>query len=70
MHELLSISQAAEVIGCAPRDISDALYQRVADRNRCARIGSQSAIPREYLSELKQLLRDRPKRKRRATVGS
>jgi len=55
----LSVSQAAAELGCRPRDISDLFYQRLLDPDRTILIAGRRAIPREYLPDIRRVLKER-----------
>ena len=58
---IFSITEAADEIGCRPRDISDAFYSRDLDESRVMRIGNRRVIPIDYLPEIRQVLAGRGK---------
>lgn len=57
--KLLSVTEAADEIGCRPRDISDAFYRRDLDESRVIRIAGRRVIPLDYLAEIRKVLADR-----------
>jgi hypothetical protein len=65
MSEQLTVTDAASVLSAQagvtvrPRDISDLLYKRVLDVNRCPIVGDRRLIPRDYLSVVLEILRVR-----------
>lgn len=58
---ILTMSEAADEIGCKPRDISDLVYQRAIDESRLVRVGYRRAIPLDYLADLRTILAARGK---------
>jgi hypothetical protein len=55
----VSITEAADKLGCRPRDISDLLYNRKYDPNRCLVKGGRRLIAETDLPRIAELLRDR-----------
>ncbi len=53
----LSVGQAAESLGLAPRAISYALYDRKLDVTRCPMVSGRRMIPVDYLPEIERILR-------------
>ena len=53
---MVTISEAANELGCRPRDISDALYNRWFDPGRCFQLGNRRLIPRDALPDLREAL--------------
>lgn len=58
---LLTFADASRVLGCRPRDISDAIYARLVDETRLVTIGNRRVIPFEYLPSLREVLAARGK---------
>jgi hypothetical protein len=59
MQEFLSVSETARRIPRArPKDISDLLYLRKLDTERCPLIGGRRMIPLGYLPIVEAVLRD------------
>ena len=58
---LLSVSEVAQELGCRPRDVSDAFYNRILDNERIIIVAGRRAIPLEYLPEIRQRLTERGK---------
>jgi hypothetical protein len=56
MRELLSTSDVARLLGCRPRDISDAFYARILDEGRILIVGGRRAIPADYVPEIRAKL--------------
>jgi hypothetical protein len=65
MGEHLTATHAASELSAQagvtvrPRDISDLLYKRILDVNRCPIVGDRRMIPRDYLPTVLEVLRDR-----------
>lgn len=53
---LKSVSEVARIVGCRPRDISDAFYARVLDEARIFIVAGRRAIPQEYIQEIRTKL--------------
>lgn len=53
------ISQLARQLGCRPRDISDAFYDRVLDESVCPIVAGRRIIPLSYVPTIEALLRQR-----------
>jgi hypothetical protein len=49
MSDYLSVSEAAARIGAKPKDLSDAIYLRKIDAERCPLIAGRRVIPVDYL---------------------
>ena len=45
----LSVSEAARRLGVRPRDISDLLYSRRLDDDRCPVVAGRRLLPADYL---------------------
>jgi len=45
----LTVGEAAELLGVAPKKLTDLLYLRQLDVKRCPLIGGRRQIPRDYL---------------------
>lgn len=56
---IVTITEAANELGCRPRDISDALYNRWFDPARCFQLGNRRVIPRDALPDLRNVLAER-----------
>ena len=65
MCEQLTVTEAASEleeqagVTVRPRDISDLLYKRILDVNRCPILGDRRMIPRDYLPTVLEVLRMR-----------
>jgi hypothetical protein len=65
MKEQLTATHAASELSAQvgvmirPRDISDLLYKRILDVNRCPIVGDRRMIPRDYLPTVLDVLRTR-----------
>ncbi len=53
---LLSVSDVARELGCRPRDVSDAFYNRLLDEGRIRIVAGRRLIPLEYVPEIRQVL--------------
>jgi hypothetical protein len=56
MPELISLTDAARRLGVLPKLLSDLLWLRELDRDRCPLIGRTRAVPLDYLPEIRALL--------------
>jgi hypothetical protein len=56
-----SVSDAAQKIGCRPRDVSDAFYARILDESKVLRVAGRRAIPADYIPEIRRVLSERGK---------
>ena len=52
----LSVSQVADELGCRPRDVSDAFYNRDLDGSKVLMVAGRRAIPLEYVPEIRRVL--------------
>jgi len=52
----LSVSQVADELGCRPRDVSDAFYNRALDGSKVLMVAGRRAIPLEYVPEIRRVL--------------
>ncbi len=65
MSQQLTVTDAADELSAQagemirPRDISDLLYKRILDVNRCPIVGDRRMIPRDYLPTVLEVLRMR-----------
>jgi hypothetical protein len=65
MSEHLTATHAATELSAQagvtvrPRDISDLLYKRILDVDRCRIVGDRRMIPRDYLPTVLEVLRMR-----------
>ena len=59
------VSDAARKLKIAPRILSDLFYQRRLDDARCPIVGGCRLIPVDYLPEIKAVLREMAKDKKR-----
>jgi hypothetical protein len=59
--DYLSISQAADELGVKPRVISDLLYARDLELNRCPVFAGRRVIEKNYLPALRRVLVERGK---------
>jgi hypothetical protein len=66
---LLSVSEAARKLKVAPRVVSDLLYQRLLDVERCPIVGGTRIIPADYLPEMAAVIR-KVERRRRAIAAA
>ncbi len=57
MADHLLVSDAARLLGVAPRVISDLFYARRLDDRRCPIVGGRRLIPPDYLGEVEAALR-------------
>ena len=57
--DYLSVSEAARMLGVAPKVLSDLLYQRVLSIEVCPLVAGRRLIPRDYLSTVREILRTR-----------
>jgi hypothetical protein len=53
----VSITEAADRIGCRPRDISDLLFARKIDPKRCLIKAGRRLLPESCIAEIRELLR-------------
>ena len=53
-----TVSEVARPCGVLPRVISDLFYSRRLDDARCPIIGGRRLIPEDYISEIKEVLRE------------
>jgi hypothetical protein len=53
----LTVGQAAESLGCAPKRLTDMIYLRRLDVKRCPLVGGRRMIPRDYLPTIASRLR-------------
>jgi len=53
---LLSQLEAAGIIGCRPRDFSDAIYGRHLEESLFVRVGGRRAVPEESIEPLRQAM--------------
>ena len=61
MPRLLSVSEAARLLGAKPKDISDLLYCRVLRDDLFPIVAGRRIISEEYLSLIKAALKRRGK---------
>jgi hypothetical protein len=55
----LGVREAAERVGCLPRELSDDIYSGRLDRDRCPLIAGRRVIPESYLPEIQALIQRR-----------
>lgn len=55
-NSFLSVGEAAESLDVAPRVISNAIYDRKLDVDRCPIVAGRRLIPRNYLPEIAAIL--------------
>ncbi len=56
-RDYLYLTEVADVLGVAPKVLSDLLYRGIIDRQRCPLLGRRRAIPVDYLPEVLAALR-------------
>lgn len=61
MPHFFTVGDLARLVGAPPRAISDAFYARQLNDELCPVIGGRRLIPREYVSEVRRVLRERGK---------
>jgi hypothetical protein len=54
----VSVGEAADLINLNPRTISNALYERKLDVERCPIVAGRRLIPRDYVAEIAAILGD------------
>ena len=59
------VSEIARLLNVAPRILSDLFYQRRLDDARCTIVGGRRLIPADYLPEIKAVLLEAGKIKKR-----
>jgi hypothetical protein len=64
--DYVGVSEIASRYGVPPRVISDLLYGRVLDDQRCPLVAGRRLIPVDYLPVIGAVLRDRDARRRQS----
>jgi len=57
MATMFTVGEAAPLVGCLPKTLTDWLYLGTLDRRRCPIIGGRRMIPASYLDTIRRELR-------------
>ena len=56
MGVVFSVTDTARMVGCRPRDVSDAFYAGVLDDSKVLHIGGRRVIPEAYVATIREVL--------------
>jgi hypothetical protein len=59
MSDFLTVGQVAQQLGVPPRVISNMLYNRTLDADRCRIVAGRRCVPADYVPSIAAILRDR-----------